>query len=47
MTLQEARAYIAGLTREEKVMLNEMLKDLEQKRQLASVPPASKEEAEQ
>lgn len=47
MTLQEAKDYIARLTQEEKVILNEMLKDLEQKRQPASVPLASEEEGAQ
>ena len=33
MTFEEARAYIANLTHDEKVMLNDFLKALEQKRQ--------------
>lgn len=32
MTIEEAQAYIAKLTHEEKVLLNEMLKKLEEQR---------------
>ena len=39
MTIQEAQAMIARLTYEEKLALNEMLLDLEQKRPLSPAPP--------
>lgn len=39
MTEREAKAYIAVLTYEEKLRLNELLKALEQKRQPSPTPP--------
>lgn len=41
MTREQAKKYIACLTREEKQKLNELLKALEQKRPLSPVPPRS------
>lgn len=41
MTREEAERYIAQLTFEEKLKLNELLKALEQKRQLFPSHPAS------
>lgn len=41
LTRKEAAAYISFLTREEKQLLNEMLKALERKRPLSAIPPAS------
>ena len=40
MSEEEARTLIAALTYEEKVRLNELLKDLEQRRQPSQSPPA-------
>ena len=42
MTRQEAENLIAGLSYDQKVALNEMLKGLEQKRQPSQVPPELK-----
>lgn len=41
MSEEEARALVALLTHEEKVLLNEMLESLEQTHQPAFVPPVS------
>ncbi len=41
MTREEAERYIAQLTFEEKLRLNELLKDLERKRQPSPTHPAS------
>ena len=41
MSEEQARAIIALLSREEKILLNEMLKDLAQKRQPSQSHPAS------
>ena len=41
MTEQEARELISQLTQEEKRMLNEMLKSLEQRRQPSAAPLAT------
>lgn len=43
MSESEAKKLLSMLTYEEKVKLNEMLKALEQKRQLSQLPPVSTE----
>ena len=47
MTKEEARAYIAKLSREEKEQLNALLTILAQRRQRSGVPPVSENKADE